>query len=177
MTAFSKKNLKGFTLIEIIVVMAIISIVSGMVIVSLTDSRVKRELETNAREFVGVVREAQNYALTGKIITGASIPVTAVPCYFGVSWRSDLDNYKISYIYKNSDTDTCDVNGSSYSVATYAMKNGAEISSDGSLFFRLPHANFSGNTSVEFTKKGIIHKVCIFSDGRISDRPGGASCL
>lgn len=162
MTTITQKNLRGFTLIEVMVVMAIISIVSGMVIVSLTDSRVKRELETNAREFVGVVREAQNYALTGKQIGGNTA------CSFSVTWMAP-STYNLKYTPSGNCTAT------PTSTASYSLKNGVifqNASTSGSFNFALPHANFSGNTSVKFTKKGIWHTVCISSDGRISDKPG-----
>lgn len=157
MTIFLKKNLRAFTLIEVMVVMAIISVMSGMVIVSLTDSRVKRELETNAREFAGVVREAQNYALTGKQL----IPDTT-PTSYGIQWTDSAPNYSLLY------------NGVSFS--NYTLKNGVTFSSGGNLSFSLPHANFNGSTSVKFTKKAIYHTVCISSDGRTSDQPGDVIC-
>jgi prepilin-type N-terminal cleavage/methylation domain-containing protein len=177
MTIFYKKNLRGFTFIEVIVVMAIISIMAGIVAVSFKTGRVEKELETNAREFAGIVREAQNYALTGKAITGSGIPSGAVPCRFLVAWSGGI--YKINYIYKNNSSDICDNSNPyspSYLIVTYNLKNGVKFSnnSDESLSFALPHADldFSGSKSVIFTKESNNYAVCIYSDGRITDHSG-----
>lgn len=164
MTTFLEKNLRAFTFVEVVVVMAIISIVFGMVIVSLTNSRVKRELETNAREFAGVVRQAQNYALTGKqILEGTN------PCQFQVDWNGS--GYTLIYHYKDSNGNC----NQTSTMAVYPLKNGVTFTGSGSLSFTLPHA-VSGSTSLQFIKNGINHTVCISSDGRVSDHPGGAAC-
>lgn len=169
------RSLRGFTFIEIVLVMAIISIMAAMVVVSLANDRVGREVETNAREFMGVAREAQNYALTGKSIKNSSIPATAIPCYFRVSWDNNSNSYSIVYIYKINDSATCDIIGPSYDIATHPLKNGVQFSFSGSLYFELPHATFSGSMSAIFNKSSSNHIVCIYSSGRISDQ-SGTSC-
>jgi prepilin-type N-terminal cleavage/methylation domain-containing protein len=159
MTIFSKKNLPGFTFVEVMMVMAIISIMAGMVTVSLSKSRVERELETNAREFAGVVREAQNYALTGK-----QFKIDTYPCRFQVEWS--ISSYKLIYYYKDA-SENC---VSNFTIATYPLKNGVVFGNGGSLFFTVPHAVFGGNTSAAFSKSSNNYFVCISSDGRITDK-------
>ncbi|NCQ06665.1 MAG: prepilin-type N-terminal cleavage/methylation domain-containing protein, partial [Candidatus Moranbacteria bacterium] len=63
-TIFQKNT--GVTLIELIVVMAILGIMASITTISFGSSRDKRAVETNARQFAAVVRLAQNYALSGK---------------------------------------------------------------------------------------------------------------
>lgn len=159
-----KKNLRGFTFVEVMMVMAIIGIMAGMVVVSFTKNRVERELETNAREFAGVVREAQNYALTGKqFVAGTD------PCGFMVNW--DGSSYTLTYKYKGAN----EVCNQTSLIATYALKNGVSFSgSNADVYFDVPHAtlNFNGIKSVQFTKSSKNHTVCIYADGRISDQPG-----
>ncbi len=160
----TKNNSRAFTLIEVVVVMAIISIMTGVVIVSFGSGRVQRELETNAREFASIVREAQNYALTGRqAIAGTT------PCSFGISWSGA--NYNISYIYRigtGACTQTSLVN-------SYVLKNGVAFGNSGSFNFSLPHASLSfasGSSPAVLTKQSISHIVCTYAEGRIVDRPG-----
>ena len=172
MATIIKKNLRGFTFVEVMMVMAIISIMAGIVAVSFKTGRVDKELETNAREFAGVLREAQNYALTGKVITGSGIPSGAVPCRFQVKWSGS--SYKLIYYYKDAGGNC--VSNSNSTIATYVLKNGVKFSnnSDESLSFTLPHADldFSGGKIVKFIKQSSNYVVCISVDGRVADQSG-----
>lgn len=183
MTGFKKKNLHAFTLVEVVVVMAIIGIMTAVVSVSLGDSRTKKELETNARAFVGVVREAQNYALTGKQFTVSGVVQDPCTDGFRVRWYDGASNtYTLRYRYKNT-TGSC----SGFLVATYILKNGVVFvggPSFNSIYFTLPHANILNNSgislesvspnyvTVTFTKQSLSHVVCIYADGRILDQAG-----
>lgn len=159
MATIIKKNLRGFTFIEVIVVMAIIGIMAGIVAVSFKTGRVEKELETNAREFAGVVREAQNYALTGK-----QFKTDTSPCRFQVEWSES--SYKLIYYYKDA-SGNCN---QPLTMVTYPLKNGVTFGNSGNLFFTVPHADFSGNTSATFSKSQNNYFVCISSDGRITDK-------
>lgn len=158
---------RAFTLIEVMIVVAIIGILSGIVIIPLGNGRIERELETNAREFVGVVREAQNYALTGKqAVAGTD------PCRFFMSWSGS--SYTLSYWYK----DASGVCNQTFLMATYTLNNGVAFGSGDTLYFTLPHANLdfsTGSRGATFTKQSINHIACVYADGRISDQTG-ASC-
>lgn len=161
----------GFTLIEVMIVIAIIGIMTAIVLSSFGSGRIERELETNAREFASVVREAQNYALTGKVITATGIPSTSVPCSFQVTWTST--EYSLIYRYKNSSSDDCS-SSSTYPVLTYLFKNGVTTSSGGPVDFSLPHAVVSGAGDIIFSKSSLSHAVCISADGHITDHAGGS---
>lgn len=158
------KNSAGFTLIEVVIVMAIMSIMVVIVVVSFGNGRIERELETNAREFVGVVREAQNYALTGKqAIIGTE------PCYFHISWSGS--NYTLSYLFKDADH----VCNQTFVMATYTLKNGVVFSNADAFSFSLPHAILDFATAskeVILNKQSISRVVCVYATGRISDQLG-----
>lgn len=166
MITIPKKNLRAFTLIEVMVVVAIISIMAVIVIIPLGSGRIKRELEANAREFVGVVREAQNYALTGKqAVAGTD------PCSFRVNWGGS--NYTLTYWYKNV-SGTCN---QTFQMATYTLKNGVTFSNTSNLYFTLPHADLTfgapgPSIGATFIKQSSSHIACVYADGRISDQPG-----
>lgn len=155
-------SVRAFTLIEVMVVMAIISIMAAVVVSSLGNGRTERELETNAREFASVIREAQNYALTGKQWSSGD-----TPCSFGVRWIGGSSTYDFTYAEKSGDT--CPPSPSS--VVAYTLKNGVTFSGGGSMLFTLPHAATSGVNAV-FVKGGLHHIVCISADGRVSDTAG-----
>jgi ribosomal protein L21E len=55
-------------------------------------------------------------------------------------------------------------------IVTYLLKNGVAFGNSGSLFFAVPHADFSGSTSATFNKSSNNYFVCISSDGRITDK-------
>lgn len=75
-------SMSGFTLIEVVIVIAIVGISSGIILASMTSSqRVERETETAARKFAALVREAQNDALTGKQLVASTDP-----CYYQIGW-------------------------------------------------------------------------------------------
>lgn len=161
------KSFSGFTLIEIIVVVTIISILSVVLLLSFGDSRVKKELETNANEFAGVVREAQNYALTGKqAVSGTT------PCRYQISWNG----LSYSIIYWKIDTSGVCVSDST--LAQYSLKNGVVFSGSDSFTFNLPYADLSfgsGTKTIIFTKQSLSHVVCVYGGGRTID-VAGATC-
>lgn len=160
----SGKNSAGFTLIEVLIAMAIMGIMAGIIAVSLGNGRIERELEANAREFTGVVREAQNYALTGKqAIVGTD------PCRFRISWSGS--SYTLTYWFK----DTGEVCNQNSVMATYTLKNGVVFSNADAFYFTLPHATLdfaAVSKEVILNKQSINHVVCVYATGRISDQLG-----
>lgn len=161
----TKNILQAFTLIEILMVIAIIGIVASILFGSLSSGQAVKSVETNAREFVGVVREAQNYALTGKqLIAGTD------PCGYVVGWSGA--NYTMTYKYKNAGG-AC---SQSSIVTTYQLKGGATFSATGSLEFGLPHGVIvglsSGSRAVIFAKGGTTHVACVYFNGRMLDQAG-----
>ncbi|MDP3957110.1 MAG: prepilin-type N-terminal cleavage/methylation domain-containing protein [bacterium] len=152
------KNGAGFTLIEVMVVVAIMGIMAVLSIVSLGNGRIQRDLEANAREFAGVVREAQNYALTGKQTGGGAV------CAFSVTWTG-------SSTYELGSTASGDCGGSVTSLANYSLKNGVTLNNFGTISFALPWAR-TGGGQANFSKGSDTYSVCISADGKISDQIG-----
>ncbi|MFZ2300030.1 MAG: prepilin-type N-terminal cleavage/methylation domain-containing protein [Candidatus Moraniibacteriota bacterium] len=162
MPQYTKNNPRAFTLIEVMVVIAIISILTGVVIASLGKGRVQRELETNAREFASVVREAQNYALTGKQIAGNTA------CAFYVRWSASA--YALEYTYKNG-SENCTATPTPIATRTHTLKYGVTFANQGIVAFALPWANTSAQ-QVNFQKLTSRHSVCVSDAGKISDQAG-----
>jgi prepilin-type N-terminal cleavage/methylation domain-containing protein len=157
-----RKNSRAFTLIEVVIVLAIVGITTAVIIASLGNQRTKKELETNAREFASVLREAQNNALTGKQLNTAT-----VTCRFDVSWNGVA--YSHSAIVQNAGG-TC--TGASTVVASYSLKQGVSFSNAGTATFYLPWAFTPNALQVVFTKSGIFHTVCLGVSGTVTDVAG-----
>lgn len=169
----TKKSLKAFTLVEIVVVVAIVGIMSALLFVNLSSNQATRAVETNTREFVGVVREAQNHALSGK-----QLVIGTDPCRYEINWGgvngTTNKSYNLKYWYKNA-SGTC--NQSSV-FATYSLKPGVTFSSGASFYFTLPHATLdfaSGSRVAIFMKASATHSACVYFNGRITDQVS-ASC-
>jgi prepilin-type N-terminal cleavage/methylation domain-containing protein len=160
------KTQKAFTLIEVLIVCVIILIMTSVVLVSLGNARLERETEAGAREFTGVVREIQGYALTGRQIncSGSSCPS---PCEYRLSWSGST--YTFTYRAKNGAG-----NCVSASTINYTLRDGVTFQSAGSLSFLLPHASLSipgGGSLAQVTirKSGVTKNVCVSSSGLVSD--------
>jgi prepilin-type N-terminal cleavage/methylation domain-containing protein len=84
---------KGFTLVEIVIVIAIIGIASSIVLSVVSNGRTRAQVEGDARRLSGMLRDLQNNALAGEQIVlgrvscGFSLPpsaagaITIVPTY------------------------------------------------------------------------------------------------
>jgi prepilin-type N-terminal cleavage/methylation domain-containing protein len=182
-----KATLKAFTLIEMMVVIAIIGIVSALMLVNLNNGRVQRDLETSAKEFVSMVREAQNDALTGKQIVGSTTPCAqAFRVYWSVGSSADSGSagtgtYRLDYYEKNNSGD-CSYAGR---VGPKTFNNGVVFTGpQTSMAFGLPNADVYDKNlaalsaqspnyiSVVLMKQPYTHVVCIYSSGAVTDRDG-----
>jgi len=162
------QSLKGFTLLELLIVIAIIGIASAIIISGFTVGQVSREIEVAAREFATVVREAQSYALNGRQ-PSASVD----PCLYGVSWGNGGSSYNIIYRDKNGCAAAAVSTFSSHTLQRGVTFNTASSS----FFFTVPHATLSpapagGNYRVTVRKAGQSRSVCVYPSGNVTDVSG-----
>ncbi|MFA5994026.1 MAG: type II secretion system protein [Parcubacteria group bacterium] len=85
----------GFTLIEMLIVMAIIGILSATGFIGYQSAKRNAALRAAQREVATVIRLAQGYALQGKTQGGGATEIT--PCGYGFRFRSDKKTYEIFY--------------------------------------------------------------------------------
>lgn len=147
---------QGFSLIELVIVMAIISIMTAVGLVSLQSNKVTIQLEAAGREVAAAIREAQNNALNGK--NASSTGTICKEYYF---------NYTV-----NSTSYSVTCTGGSYPVS-YNLKTPITFSTGGSINFSIPSGNVSAAANIKLTKGGSnCYYVRINQSGSISEQPG-----
>ncbi len=169
---------KGFTLIEVLVVVAIIGIASAIILVSIGNGRTQKQVEGDARRLVGMLREIQNDALSGK-----QVVLGRISCAFVFPPSASAETIiSPTYRYRNGAScastlsdDLPSLNltpGVSISVANAGVSFVVPWGEvwDGSLTARLA-------STVQYTlvKSGVTWSVCVYPGGRIEEI-AGASC-
>ena len=110
------KKIKGFTLLELLVVIAMIGILSSVLIVNLSGTKSNAKLRAAQREVASAIKQAHSWALEGKRFNNA----TPVKCW-GVCIPDD-SSYKIIYNDVGNDCNDC-----SKAAETYSLSGGAKF--------------------------------------------------
>lgn len=159
-------------MLELTVAMAVVGILTAAVIVPLSNTRTKKEVEVAAREVAAAIREAQNYALTGKQVSGAEYP-----CNYKLNATPDTSNYKIEYDYHTYGSAVCNLNKNLYSSS---LKNGVSFKSATtnpiSISFSIPYGSTNPAARVVLEKSSSRYTVCVNSSGNIEEKIGDVAC-
>lgn len=160
----------GFTLLELMVAMAIVGILTAATAVSLNSSRTKKEVEVAAREVTAAIREAQNYALTGKRVSD-----TEYPCDYKFNATIGASGYSIEYDYHVYGSTTCDDSNVLYSSS---LKNKVTFKSvaPNPVSFSIPYGSTNPAARVVLEKKSLQYTVCVNSSGNIEEKIGDVAC-
>lgn len=157
-------KLRAFTLIEVLVVVAIIGIASTVILVSFAGKRQSRNIERGAGEVLASLREAQNYALSGR---AGSISENNV--YYGVNFTADSPAYSVV--------------SSNGTIGSYSLKNGVQFSESVSARFMIPRGDvyingavLTGSYSIALTGAAPSRYICVYSTGRIIDNGTASTC-
>jgi prepilin-type N-terminal cleavage/methylation domain-containing protein len=166
------KNKKGFTLSELLIVVAIISTMTVVSLTYLGQNKKSRDLENSTREVTAAFREAQNDALTGK-----TSDANNYPCFYRLKIESRTD-YSLNYIYHvKGDTVVTDCSKpglSTSKLATYTLKNLVQfdaMNADGTTYdYQVPHNLSQANPIlIRLNQNGKTHDICIYPSGDIKD--------
>lgn len=156
-------GVRGFTLIEVLIVVAIIGILSAMILVTFSGQRQTRNTERAAREVMAALREAQSYALSGR--TSA---ISENHTYYGVNFTAGAAYNLVS---------------SAGTIASYSLKNGITSSAASSVRFMLPRGEvyiggspLSGSHRITLVNGLSGRYICVYSTGRILDNGATATC-
>jgi prepilin-type N-terminal cleavage/methylation domain-containing protein len=157
---------KGFSLTELLVIIAIIGIMISVSLVSLVESKNRKDVEMAAREVAAVAREAQNYALTGK---GAKQGNSVCDGY-RFTWFLGTPTYRFSGIGGAQCTQPY--------TANYTLKSNTSFSTGGYFDISLPHAELTlsvNPTPIKVNKGNHTFSVCVYQSGRVEE-VRGSSC-
>lgn len=148
---------RGFSLVELLVTATLVGIMATIALVSMNAAREKKTVEVAAREIASVVREAQNYSLTGK-----NLKTQAASCNFVFTWTENT--YSLS---------GCKEQG-------YSLKNSVAFSNSGSFYFDVPFASITVTTNplpspvfpidIILNKGNSDYHVCIFASGIVREQ-------
>jgi type II secretory pathway pseudopilin PulG len=144
---------KGYTLIEVMMIIAMVGIMTVATMSYLTGTKNDKAVETAAREVASAVREAQNYALTGK---NASSPKCTT---YEFKWNINSDAYLIEFANV-----LCGVPH-----IAYTLKNGVTFGNSGTVNFSIPNATIDNKKTIQLTKGSINYFVCVCQSGRITE--------
>ncbi len=176
-----QKNKKGFTLIELMIVIAIITIMTAIILTIDSKGNDKLKLETTAREVVSIIRTAQNNALSGKQFLDKR------SCFF--EFKLLANSYTMEGEFYDPAKEANCVSPSVEVINAGNLPKGVNISSvyDGnvvsSIGFKVPFGNIVADHGVydsgESIKKsirmtisnggGLDYVICISPSGRIDE--------
>ncbi len=158
-----KKNQAAFTLIEIMIAMAIVSIVSSVMLVNFNAKRSQNGVEQSAREVASVVRQAQNYALTGK-----QTPAGGNPCSFDVTWGGvGTTNVLLVNNWNNSGACTA------LTILTYRLRDGVTLNGvAGLVSFSVPFSTVLSAVTIVVSKDGQSYAICVSTSGSVTTVSG-----
>ncbi len=153
----TKTQYRAFTLIEVLIVVAILGITASVVFTNSSGSRTTQYLDNAGREVEAVVRRAQNAALTGVQVTASD-----KPCGYRVNWAAG-SAYSITYRYKNG-SGVCN---QSSTLSAHALLNGVVFDNSGTVEFTLPHGTVAAPATIRLARQGVFQMVCVSATGRI----------
>ncbi len=160
----TKNKTLGFTLIEVLVVVAIIGIMSALTLASWAAGRTQRDLDRSAREVAAVLRDAQNAALSGR-----SANVNENNCTFSVQVVNS-NTYRLLHHFGSG----C---GSWGTLASYTLSRGVAFGSSYLVSFSVPRGELTtGPASIVLTKGGSSVYICLSAAGRILENGTNSSC-
>lgn len=149
----------GFSLMEVVMVIAIIAIMTAIGLIAVQSTRSKTALEAAANEVMASLRETQNYALTGKLGNETE------KCS-GYRFQSVANTDRYSIAGQASAGSTC-----SFSV-NQKLSGGVTFNGVYSETFSVPHGNVSNaSLTIGLSRGGNNYYVCVNGAGRITKGP------
>lgn len=145
---------QGFTLIEVVIVIAIIGIMTAFMVVSLSNQRRIRNLDLASQEIAAALRTAQNYALTGRSINAAENN-----CSFGVQMVAGA-----TYTLVHSVGAGC---ATSAIGGDYSLRGGVSFAAAQTVNFLLPRGEVGAKSTIRLTNGALSRYVCVNTNGRI----------
>lgn len=130
---------KGFTLIELIVVIGIMSLLASVGLVSYGNFTKKQIVQEEARKFVSVLRKAQNDAITGNKPSTCGDADSLVG--YRVTGSVATNSYEVYSVCSD---------GVSTLQKNYPLDSRVSFTSNFDVTFLSPYGNSTGNSTISF---------------------------
>lgn len=173
-----KRKQQAYTLIEVMVVIAIIGLLSAIILTAMSRDKARMQIESVSREFSARVRAIQNDALTGKYVGNN------IACGYIV----DVDVAAGSYRFSRTLNTTCSTTGLNLCLDgktpmnTVTLQGGVSVSGPTGVCFTIPFGKAKTISGVDigatqkytFSKAGSSHtrSVCVGTTGDITEVTG-----
>lgn len=157
----NKYQKQGFTLIELMIVVAIIGILSTASLIMLSDGRDQKAVDLVARQVASTMRMTQNYAVSGRIFQSNKIP-----CKYIFTTSAAAGTYSILYTHRSVNGGAC---GLPETVVTYPVSDNVTITNT-SVDFQLPRGDASSNLTVGLSRGSASNAVRLVGSSISEDR-------
>lgn len=157
---------KGFNLIEVVIIVAIITVMLSVLFANLGNNDETKKIDAAVREVEATIRLAQNYALSGKDAAG------------GCSYR---------FFHERDDITPSNATGygiDGCNTINYKLEGGVYFHNDGNLDddieFTIPNGDTVGNLRIVLNVLSggstISRTICVNDGGAMSILEGNVSC-
>lgn len=145
---------RGFTLIEIIIVIAVIAVLISIIVIPLSNFRQKQALQNSTNSIVSILNDARTKTLAGlnNVPYSVYLENEKIILYSGTTYDSDASTNE-SYFFENPVTASWNLNGGSNKISF--NKLAGSTSDHGTITLSLPN----GTTRiVTITSSGSIKR-------------------
>jgi prepilin-type N-terminal cleavage/methylation domain-containing protein len=155
----------GFSLVELLVVMAIIGILSAILLTSLGGSKSLKDIEGASSLVATLLRETQTAALSGK-----QEVADTTPCLYRLNYGGAVVT---RYYFWKDASGNC---SNSTLLQTVTLPSTVTVDNSGTVDFVPPHARLTQDFNLFFSKSGYQGVLCLYSNGRIETLSNTTIC-
>lgn len=180
----NKKTKSGFSLVELLIVFAIMIIMTSILLANQNNNKAKSDVEAAARQVAAQLRQLQNDALNGKQVnngSGTMINACDFILNIGGAQSDGVTSTATTYVIYNRD---CTIAGhvpikdTSNNIIKQTFnfnKNNKVTASSASFVFSSPRGDvLSGNIVLSEGSSQIT--VCVYSSGNVTELKGFGGC-
>lgn len=167
------RSVRGFSLVELMTVIAFISIMMAVTFLSFSGKRDETALNVSAREVAAAVRAAQSNALAGVKGSGNSGGLCR-----HMARATNGNSYEVSVrqLKSGNPAGNCSIlsDTTELSLNTYVLSDGVTFASPSwEVSFGIPHGEVIGsaNQNIVLQKNGKYSAVCVLASGSVVEKP------